>query len=154
MNVFLIIVVIAIFLLVMYVLSSNTTAPTSNRIETSLLNWLEIADESYIRTFQQKDVRYFEPYTTLEVSTEIYDEIMQKPERLFGTRRYRTRVWDVISKNNNDVVVKKTLTHSHIELQGGIKVPLGDNLCEMWYVTYSNNAYKVKKIEELKYSAK
>lgn len=149
MVLFLIIIGTLILGCILFCKSGNRAAPVSNRIPSDLYAWLEMADESYIRTYFQKDTCYFAPYATDSIINDLYDDITIKPERLFGTRRYRNREWTLLEVHTTGYVLKKVVTHQHINVGAGIMVPLGDNITQEWTVEKIYGKYTVTDIKDV-----
>lgn len=125
-----------------------TTVMKSKVDEKLLINWLEQADESYIDAFQFKKLGNFIKYAHPSLCAKVQQAVNYKNTRLWGTKKYRIRKWEVVSVSEEAVLVRKELNFKKIKF-GYAEVPMGDRCVEYWKVeTLARNQFRVVSIQD------
>jgi len=114
----------------------------------TLVNFLDCADDAYIMAFRAKNIKPFIPYANAEVCNRVLEEINSAELANFGTRRSRIRRWLVQESTDNSVIVLKEIFHKGISLGDGIEIPLADDVKQLWMVSIEQREdFKVVKLE-------
>lgn len=117
--------------------------------KSSLLLFLEEADEALIRAYETKQIAGFTKYASNEVLRFISEKLNSEKPRLFGTKNYRTRNWTILSNQESMIRVKKELRHSHVKLNKGIYVAIGEDVDEFWEVHKISIGFQINMISEV-----
>lgn len=121
--------------------------PANNsNIDKYLKTFLNKADDAYIKAFQYKVLGEFSNYATPSVYSSVQQKIIYRNNRIWGADDFRKRNWSVITKTEDEIVVRKELTFKSIKF-GHTLVPMGDELIEYWSVIKEGKSFKIKEIQ-------
>ncbi len=109
------------------------------------MRFLEKADDAYIKAFQFRVLGDFPTYATEDVTRFLQKQILYYNTKLWGTKEYRIRNWEIVSSEGKEIVVRKELKFKNIKL-GHTLVTMGDECVEYWKILVDNNKFKVGDI--------
>ncbi|MBR1735799.1 MAG: hypothetical protein IJ736_02120 [Firmicutes bacterium] len=112
----------------------------------TLINFLEKADNAYIKAFQYRMLGDFADYALPDVYYDIQQRIIYRNNHVWGTENLRKRKWDIVSQIKDKTVVRKELIFENVKF-GNTFVPLGDKCIEYWTVIRTDAGYKIKEIQ-------
>ncbi|MFB9277194.1 hypothetical protein [Cohnella cellulosilytica] len=112
-------------------------------ISAELFGFLEEADDAYILAHETTQIGRFGKYATETVCHGLMESIYKNPSRMFGTRKYRRRSWNVVAHDPEWIVVCKRLSHVPVNLGKGIHTALGDDSVEIWTIARLENGYRI-----------
>lgn len=118
----------------------------SEFISKELIVFLEKADDAYILTHETIEISYFSKYVSNNACLGVLEAIYKNPPLLFGTKRYRKRSWSYIKQDKNGILLQKKITHTQIEVKKGIKIALGDEIVEVWRISFNLKVFTVEDI--------
>ncbi|MDQ0885063.1 hypothetical protein QFZ81_000151 [Paenibacillus sp. V4I9] len=118
----------------------------SELISKELFEFLEKADDAYILTHEAIEISFFSKYATSHVCNEVMESIYKNPAKLFGTKKYRERIWCVMQQQKNEIVLRKEISHKRIKVRKGIKVALGDDMVEYWTISHGADGFLVEDV--------
>ena len=121
-------------------------SPSEEKIEKKLFKFLEEADDAYIDMYIDKNVSYFADYATEKLCDALEEVIIQPDAKLFSTKSCRIRRWQVLSEINNIIKVRKDVVHELVTVAKGVKLPMGDDVAEVWDIMRSNKGFIVSSI--------
>lgn len=117
-----------------------------DNISPELYEFLEQADDAYILTHESAEISCFSKYANSSVCNEVIEAIFKNPAKMFGTKNNRERTWSLIGQYSNEILVRKEITHSPIEVKRGIRITLGDHMVEVWKVSSGPRGFLVEDV--------
>lgn len=122
----------------------------SKKTETTLIGFLDQADDAYMLAFEAKNIKPFVPYADASVCTAVLQEILSGREHCFGAPKLRKRSWEVTLDDGRVVRAVKHVTHEPIKCGRGLSIPLGDPVQQAWDISVDNvPKFKVIKIRRV-----
>lgn len=114
-----------------------------------LENFLDQADDYYIRAFQRSNIEYFLPYCTVSLAMALNNKIIYCNDKVFGLKEHRRRVWTIVSVNEDSLVVRKNITFDLIKERGRRGyITYADPICEDWTVGVNPSRFQVLEVIE------
>lgn len=114
-----------------------------------LVNFLNQADDYYIRAFQCSNVEYFLPYCTVSLAMALNNRIIYCNNKVFGLKEHRRRAWAIISVNEDSLVVRKNITFDLIKERGRRGyITYADPICEDWTIGVNPSRFQVLEVTE------
>ena len=121
-----------------------------NDCSSTVIGFLNKADDAYMLAFESKNIKPFTPYADAAVCTAVLSEILSGEDRYFGVSKLRKRSWDVVLADGRVVRSVKHVGHEAINCGHGVRIPLGDPMCQAWDVSVDGvNTFKVIKIRRV-----
>lgn len=122
--------------------------PFQKNKSNNLVRWLDEADEALIRAYELRDVTQLSNFAVKEVLHTLEDDVYLN-KKLFGTKAYRIRSWDISEIGADSYVITKHLTHKHVRLSRNIIMAIADDITEKWKVAYTESGFRIMDIKEV-----
>lgn len=125
----------------------STSSKGKGLNKANLVALLDKMDESYIRSHQERNVTdSFFQYASDKVVSDVMDDIIYGEEKLFGTKKYRMRTWQILEDTGYFLTVRKLITHRHIKVNRSFNLSIGEDIDEIWRLRKEGNSYRLIEI--------
>ena len=116
-----------------------------------LLNFLNNADDALTLAYEQLDVHAAIPFLHARLLDYIGEEIASGRDltQELGLAKYRVRTWSKPVIEGNQYIVRKQIRHKDVQIHGMIRIPVGDNIDEDWYISSSSTGFVVTDIRRI-----
>lgn len=119
--------------------------------DSKLMEFLNAADDALTLAYEQSDVHAAIPFLHARLLDYIVEEIASGRDltQELGLAKYRIRTWSDPNKEGDHFVVRKKIRHKDVQIHGKIRIPVGDNIDEDWYVSSNATGFIVTDIRRI-----
>lgn len=103
-----------------------------------LIKYLTMVDELYMRAYGIRTSRALYDYLSTEAIQKVNKAIFQLGGRYFGTAKFRSTTWSIISEMGTTLILLKDVKFDKVRVGSTISVAVADNYSEEWTVDLSN----------------
>lgn len=127
---------------------SRNTMSTVPTLSEELKDFLEEADELYIRAFETRSVGLLKEHFTRECCLAISRWIINEASsRFFGDSKFRNTTWELVKVIGNQFHIRKTCIYHDIRIAVTKTMKVSDDYIEEWIVTVSPDEYWVASVQ-------
>ena len=99
-----------------------------------LIEFLNLADMEYMRAFSIRSVKALSTYMSRECVLKLSVQVYNGQLHYFGSDKFRSTKWEVISKNNGIYDVRKSVSFDEIKFTRSLKMSVATDYKELWRV--------------------
>lgn len=104
-----------------------------------LLDFLTLADETYMKAFMMKSVKVLNEYFSRECCIKLARVVYSEGNcRFFGTEKFRTTTWTVKKSDSEKLFLIKEVVFDKVKVSKSFKMQIADDYSEEWCVAASN----------------
>ena len=116
-----------------------------SNVSNSTLNWLNDADEAYLKAFNTSSMAGCEKYFSRDVYRKIAEDVRRLGKTYSGITRYRHVTWKMVEQG----VYQRIVTFDQMQISKGIQAKVGDDSTEEWSLGATDDGTKVTKIRRV-----
>ena len=121
-----------------------------SNVTAELQEFLEEADERYIKAFETRSIGVLTEYFTRDCCRMISRAILAEASfRYFSDAKFRETTWNIISETPTVIEVEKQCIYRNVKLSLTKSMKISDDYVEKWTVQVSPEEYWVSNVEAM-----
>ena len=122
----------------------------SDTVTDDVITFLNQVDAEYMRVFNTKLVnKSLSPFMNRECLVKVSKRVFSFTERYFGSAKFRTTKWVLLSCTDGVSVFRKSVVFDKIKVGGDLCINAAENYEELWKVKVDTMPYMVFDISEV-----
>lgn len=130
--------------------NSNASLIFVGKFKSAQKEFLELADEAYLLTFKQLDMKHFAKYSSRQLYMNIYRSLTLERPWACVSDKFKKTTWSLIETEGDDFLATKETVFDKVNVSKQLKLSVADDYKELWGVSRNTiGEYIVERITEV-----
>lgn len=102
-------------------------------------DFLEEADEAYLMTFKQMDMKYFAKFASRTLYMNIYRTLSVDRPWAGVSNRFKKTKWSMVDESKTGFRCTKSTVFDKVNVTKQLKLSVADDYVELWYISKTDS---------------